>query len=183
MKLLPFLIFFIVTVGIAQAAKDREFTSKTLHLTFETSADAHKWSLRNLGLKEWLDAVSKPEWTALHSSESGEFYFAVFRSGNHLIFCDNDRKDAYRRTATSLKATNDAIGFAVAERPNMWTTLKWNVVNPSGGGTSGQRIYATWKIKDGFSGEILLEYNIGNEGMPFRKVLNLPISWTNKQHK
>lgn len=70
--------------------------TKTLDLKFKTATDATNWSLRELAFKEWIEAVTVPGWTELHKSETEDFYFAIFRSGKHLMFCQNDRKDAYR---------------------------------------------------------------------------------------
>ena len=68
-------------IGSVAYSEDREFASKTLNLEFPTFEEAQKWSLRDLGYKEWLKAVSHPEWVELHKHESDEFYFVIYRSG------------------------------------------------------------------------------------------------------
>jgi len=179
MKILSFAIAFIVAAGISNADEGREVASKTLELKFETVADARKWSLRELGFKEWIKAVSIPGWTELHKSESADFYFAIYRKGDYLMLCENDRKDAYRYASTSVRAVNDKIAGEVWEKPSLWTTLKWNVSH-SQGGYGGQENFTTWKIIKGFSGDIIVEYQVPNEGSPYREVLRQPVTWKNQ---
>ena len=176
MKILPLALAFIATAGISIADEDREVTSKTLDLKFETVADANKWSLRELTFKEWIEAVSVPGWAELHKSETEEFYFAIFRRGQHLMLCHNDKKDAYRGASNSVRAVNDKVAYDVWEKPSLWSTLKWNVTHPSGA-SGGQEVFTTWKIKDGFTGDIILEYSVKNDGTPYREVLRQPITW------
>ena len=176
MKILFVAIAFIATSAISTADENREVTSKTLALKFETIADAHKWSLRELGFKEWIEAVAVPGWTELHKSETEDFYFAIFRKGQHLMFCQNDRKDAYRGASTSLRAVDNKVAYDVWEKPSLWTTLKYNVSYPSAS-YSGQQVYTAWKIKDGFSGDMIMEFSIKNDGTPYREALRQTITW------
>lgn len=176
MKILPLAIAFIVTAGITSADEDREVTSKTLDLKFKTVADATNWSLRELAFKEWIEAVKVPGWTELHKSETEDFYFAIFRSGKYLMFCQNDRKDAYRGGSTSVRAADNKVAYEVWEKPSLWTILKWNISYPSGS-AGGQTVFTTWKIKDGFSGEVIVEYDVKNEGSAYREVLRQPVTW------
>jgi len=179
MKILSLTLAFIVAAGISNADEAREVASKTLELKFEAAAEAGKWSLRNLGFKEWVDAVSMTGWTELHKSESEDFYFAIYRKGDYLMLCENDRKDAYRGASTSVRAVNDKVAYSVWESPSLWTTLKWNVSH-SQGGYGGQTIFTTWKIIKGFSGDIIVEYKVNNEGSPYREVLRQPVTWKNQ---
>ena len=182
MKILSLAIAFIVAAGISNANEDREVASKTLELKFETPAEAFKWSLRELGFKEWINAVSMPGWTELHKSESEDFYFAIFRKGDYLMLCENDRKDAYRGASGSVRAVNDKVAYGVWESPSLWTTLKWNV-SDSQGGYGGQTIFTTWKIIKGFSGDIIVEYKVNNDGFPYREVLRQPVTWKNQAER
>jgi hypothetical protein len=176
MKILFVALAFIATSAISTADEDREVTSKTLELKFETIADAYKWSVRELGFKEWIEAVAVPGWIELHKSETEDFYFAIFRKDQHLMFCQNDRKDAYRLATTSVRAVDDKVAYDVWEKPSLWTTLKHNISFPSGS-YSGQQIYAAWKIKDGFSGEMIMKYSVKNDGTPNREVLRQTVTW------
>ncbi|MEM1294863.1 MAG: hypothetical protein AAGH89_05815 [Verrucomicrobiota bacterium] len=175
MRQLSLIIAFVLVAPVA-LAEEREFSRKTLHLEFPTFEEAQKWSLRTLGFKEWLEAVSRPEWIELHKSESDDFYFVIYRSEDHLIFCENDRKDAYRGASTSIRATDDEIAYTVWEKPSMWTTIKWDIDYPSGG-YGGQETFVTWKVIDGFSGDIVLNYRVSKEGAEKRQVLLQTVPW------
>ena len=179
MKFIIYLTFTLFAYSAFAQDKDREFARKTLQFQFDTIDDAQKWSLRDLDFEQWLKAVSKPGWTELHKSQTDEFYFAIYRSKNHLIFCENDRKDAYRSAAKSIRATDDKIAYSVWEKPSMWTILKYDVKYPSGG-YSGQSVFTTWKIVDGFVGDVVLNYRVGNEGAAKRQVLLQAIRWDQK---
>lgn len=182
---MKFIIYFALTLFAYSAFaqdEDREFARKTLQLQFDTVEDAQKWSLRDLDFEQWLKAVSKPDWTELHKSQTDEFYFAIYRSEEHLIFCENDRKDAYRSASTSIRATEDSIAYSVWEKPSMWTTLKYDVEYPSGG-YGGQFTFTTWKIVDDFIGEIILNYRVGSDGAERRQVLLQTVNWNKKQNK
>lgn len=179
------IIYFALSLAACSAFaqdEDREFARKTLLLKFDTVEDAQKWSLRDLDFEQWLKAVSKPDWTELHKSKTDEFYFAIYRSEDHLIFCENDRKDAYRSASISVRATDDSIAYSVWEKPSMWTILKYDVEHPSGG-YGGQSVFTTWKIVDGFVGDIILNYRVGNDGGARRQVLLQSIHWNKKQNK
>ena len=51
--------------------------------------------MEGLEFGEWLKTVSDPGWIELHKSMNERFYFAIYRSGDHLIVCKNDRKKAF----------------------------------------------------------------------------------------
>ena len=176
MKPLTAIIIYVIVTAIAHAEGDREFTSKAINIKFETFEAAQKWSIRGLDFEEWLKAVSRPEWKELHRSKNEEFYFAIYRSGDHLIFCQNDRKNAYRGASTSVRASNDDVAYSVWDKPSLVTILKWNVSYPSGA-SGGQEVFTTWKIKDGFTGDIILEYSVKNDGTPYREALRQPVTW------
>lgn len=177
MKIAKSLITVTAASVILASAEDREFTSKVLDLEFEKREESEKWVLRDLKLAEWLKAVSKADWTELHSSQTDEFYFALYRSGEYLIFCENDRQNAFKGAATSLRAVDDEIAFSVWEKPSMWTTLKWNKEDPWGG-SAGQEVYTTWKVIEGFSGDLVVSYRVKKDGENYQQVLRQTVAWT-----
>ena len=182
MKIIIYLTVSLAAFSAFAQEEVREFSSKTLKLKFETVEDATKWSLRALDFAEWLKAVSRSEWTELHKSQTEDFYFAIYRSGDHLIFCENDRKDAYNGALIWVRATDDKIAYSVWEKPSMYTTLKYNVEYPTGR-YSGQSVFRTWKVVDGYSGAIILEYKVRNGGDEYREVLNQQVEWNMKQNR
>lgn len=162
--------------AVSYAEENREFSSKTLRFNFDTSEEAKKWSFRALDFKDWLEAVSRPEWIELHKSDSDEFFFAVYRSGNHLIFCENDRRDVYSGASTSIRAVDDKVAYGVWEKPSMWTTLKWDVDYPSGR-SGGQFTFTTYKIMEGYKGDIVVNYKVKNDDTKYRQVFRESVSW------
>lgn len=178
----PYLILALLLPGLPliHAGEDREFTSKTLKLSFGTSEEAGKWSLRGLAFEDWLAAVSDPGWTELYKGRTDDFYFAIYRSGRHLIFCKNDRKNAYNGGSTGIQEAGGRNHKPVHESPSKWTTLKWELSHPSGG-LQGQETYTTWKIVDGFAGDIVLDHRVMNDTTPYRKGLTQVVPWSVKE--
>jgi hypothetical protein len=55
--------------------------------------------------------------------------------------------------------------------------FKWNVSFPSGR-DSGQEVFTTWKIQDGFSGDLVLTHRVKADQIPDREAFRQKIRWS-----
>lgn len=168
----------VLLPGRAAGSDERVYTEKTIYRTFGSFDEAQAWSIRGLAFDDWRKVVRKAGWKELHASATEAFYFALYRSGDHLIYCSNDRENAYRGGATSAHAVDDPLGYDVWEPPSKVSLLKYEVDYPTGG-YSGQDVFLTWKIVDGFSGKIEVNARVKkDQGSPYEPALRVTVPWT-----
>ena len=174
----------IAIIGILQTAslfaesKDREFIAKQISLTFPSSEEAHQWSLASMSFEDWIKTVSLKKWIILHKSQTKEFFFAVFRSGDHLVFCKNDRSELHKSASTSLRAVDDPLGYTVWEMPSKWTSIEHKITYPKGSYTHSSS-HSAYKIKEGFTGVVEVSYSSGVSNESRSKVFRESVKWTN----
>lgn len=156
---------------------EREFYKKEVLIKFDTAEEARNWSLQSLDFKSWLDLISDKNWVTLKTFEQDEFYFAIFRSGNHLIFCKLNKKGSYSGSSKGLRAVDESIRYDVHKGPSLWSTFHYTLSHPKGS-RSGQTTFITWELIDNFTGELILNYSVKNEETPYKKVFHEKFQWT-----
>jgi len=155
MKYIAILITLVTSAFLQAERAPKEFTSKQLNIHFQSKEEAKEWSLIDLSFDEWVDAVSEPSWTELHKSQTKDFYFAMFRSEQCLIFCVNDRNGAYFGNVYSIDGGNHDQSWAV---PIVVPTVQWELTYPHGK-VEGQKIFATWKILEEYRGNLTIKFS------------------------
>jgi hypothetical protein len=177
--IMKFFVLFFGVLAMAAVGADgegREYASKTVSLEFESVDQGRAWSLEGLEFGEWLKTVSDPGWIELHKSMNERFYFAIYRSGDHLIVCKNDRKKAFNGGSIQVRSSDAKTGYEVKEGPSKWYTLKWEV-SYSEGGFSGQEVFDCFKILAGYSGPIEVEQRVKKDDGVDELVLSAVVSW------
>jgi len=177
--IMKFFVLFFGVLAMAAVGADgegREYASKTVSLEFESVDQGRAWSLEGLEFGEWLKTVSDPGWIELHKSMNERFYFAIYRSGDHLIVCKNDRKKAFNGGSIQVRSSDAKTGYEVKEGTSKWYTLKWEV-SYSGGGFSGQEVFDCFKILSGYTGPIEVDQWVEKEDGVDERVLSAVVSW------
>jgi hypothetical protein len=145
--------------GLTQA-EEREFASKQITFQLPKGDNGSTWRLDSLPFKEWLDAVTFPDCELLYSSETEDFYFAVFRAHDHLIFWAADRKG--RNRPSSLWITAEGRSAKSEQEPSKWVILKFLLKFPNGS-LGGQNLGTVLKIKDGLHSDVTVHYSVGED--------------------
>ena len=179
MKQVLIILLFALGYALRCGADDREFAKKQItHKNVGEKPDG--WRLNSLPFKEWLDAVTFPDCQLLHSSETEEFYFAVFRSKGHLIFWNADRNSRYQSSNIGITAEGRS---ALAEgKASEWTILETTVEFVSGavrGQLFGQELGSAFVIKSGLDSNVTIHYSVGAANEPARrKVFEQTVPWS-----
>ncbi len=160
------LFLFLIAFSSLHADEDRVLASLTRKVEFNSAEEAGKWKLEEFTFKDWLSAVADPSWEFLMSTQTTDFYFAVFRSGNDLIFWNLDRKAQYRSTSTAT--------IPRWQGPSKWVTLKHEVSYPSGGFTH-QANGRAFEISDDHEGILEIRHSAGR-----KQVFQASILWKSK---
>lgn len=158
MKPIFLILLFAACLPAQSNSEDRQFATKSVARQFPDVAEAANWRLDSLPFKDWLQAVTFPNCEPIHSSETEEFYFAVFRSGAHLIFWAADRKARYK--SSDIEVTAEGRNAKSEQEPTKWVVLKFQSTFPSGA-LRGQSLGTVFKIKDGLRGDLTVRYRVG----------------------
>jgi len=154
MKFTAFIFILAFSCNLQAKPINDAFISKTLKIDFESDEKAKEWSLRELPFGEWVNTVSDSNWTELHKSQTTDFYYAIYRSGSHLILCVNDRNNTYFDNTYFIDTENHDRPWA---EPIVVPTVEWKLTYPNGS-VDGQKIFATWKILDDYRGRLTIRF-------------------------
>ena len=164
------ILLFTIATSAVYGDDDRVFANLQRKVEFETSGRAEGWKFEEVGFREWLTAVSDPSWELLLSTQTSDLYFAVFRSGDHLIFWNLDRKGQYNSGSTGT--TPRWIG------PSKIINLTHQVRDPLVGFTHNE-IGSAFQIPDDFDGLLKIEHSAG-AGEQSLQVFSASIRWKHK---
>ena len=158
------LLLALVALGPPAFCADagREIAKKEVTEHFASLEEAKQWLSTpfSLPFKQWLANVTFPGWQPLHSAETDTAYYALFRSGDYLIFWHADRASGSKLPTgqSSTGITAKADGRSVGEQPSRWATIAYRLEYP-GGAITGQSSALAFKIKDGFHETLILNFN------------------------
>lgn len=161
------LLLMLFGLSSLHADDDRLLASLKRKVELNSAEEAANWKLEKLSFEDWLSAVADPEWKLLTSTQTTDFYFAVFRSGNHLIFWNLDRKAQYRSASTGTSPR--------WEGPSKRVTLEHEIRHPSGGLKHLANGLA-YRISDDHEGSVEITHTAGGGGER-KQVFQAVIPW------
>ncbi len=176
MKTLLLIPLLVIGGALAGSADEATFATKQIIRKFGNVAEANQWRLNILPFKEWLKAVTFPDFQLLHASKTEEFYFAVFRSKGQLIFWHTDRQKRYSRSYEQI--TDDAGRSATGKGDSRLVLLQFKLESP-GAALEGQESGSVSQIKDGLHGDLTIRFRVGSANEPAtHQVLEQAVPWT-----
>jgi hypothetical protein len=164
---LKYLLFFALALtSIAFCADaDKVFSERTVTMHFPSHDEAAKWKLASF--KQWIDFITSPDWKLLQSSETDDFYFAIFRSDDCLIFWHSERKprsqDSSSQSSMSITSKTDGRDVWKTSPPHRYACIDLHMEYPQGS-FSGRYVGDVFKIKDDFHGTLVLSYSWSGQG-------------------
>lgn len=154
-------------------SSEGEAFEKKVHLVFTSDDDAKNWSFGTLTLDDWVAVMAKPDWKILQKSETKEFFVAIWRTANQLIFHQYPKPGTEYGYTVEVESVPDVGSGIVVRQDNV--SIRYQI-SSSNEDKVHHDSFTALLIKDGYTGEITLSCTAESNG----EVTQYKVPWNRK---